>query len=179
MSGNMEVYYEFQLTPPHGGRRGRRPGQDGRSVSTHAPAWGATSRPPPALAPASFNSRPRMGGDMASSTMSCGMRRFNSRPRMGGDDQSSPHAPYFLFQLTPPHGGRPRHTYLMTLPRTFQLTPPHGGRRCGPRRCASLPRFNSRPRMGGDPAVHDGRFVLAVSTHAPAWGATSASLILS
>jgi len=122
--------HQFQLTPPHGGRR----------CETHSS--------PLAFC---FNSRPRMGGDVEQvielvavvpfqltpphggrpgedDLSDWGIRSFNSRPRMGGDD--------FPFQFVPVRG--------------FQLTPPHGGRRCYTAPFSSDSGFNSRPRMGGD-----------------------------
>src|SRR5690606_35673289 len=58
----------FQSTPPRGGRRPRvRRGGSGRGVSIHAPAWGATMRSGPRpVRVASFNPRPRVGGDATS-----------------------------------------------------------------------------------------------------------------
>jgi len=100
----------FQSTPPHGGRPPHSIGSgEGTGVSIHAPAWGATPiAGTPKEATASFNPRPRMGGDLWSKVCWC---------------------LHHLFQSTPPHGGR-----LITLPRSavareFQSTPPHGGRR--------------------------------------------------
>ena len=141
-------------------------------VSTHAPAWGATTSSASTSPQYSFNSRPRMGGD--------GYIRFPLKyyavsthaPAWGATWRRRETAPKGVFQLTPPHGGRrPRWKSRSTLP-GFQLTPPHGGRRRKPspnsvRRC-----FNSRPRMGGDIEPVTLKDLISVSTHAPAWGAT-------
>ena len=77
-----------------------------------------------------------------------------------------------VFQLTPPHGGRPNHLLISATRKKFQLTPPHGGRPIIFIHSCTVPRFNSRPRMGGDepPGLIDHGD--QVSTHAPAWGAT-------
>ena len=80
----------------------------------------------------------------------------------------------------------------------FQLTPPRGGRLLRPDRRGGACRFNSRPRVGGDPASQQcepaqrcfnsrprvggdapeahAPVDCGVSTHAPAWGATSRRL---
>ncbi len=124
-------------------------------VSTHAPAWGATASPP---------------------LLSRHLSRFNSRPRMGGD-KFKPAASVFVAVSThaPAWGatGQPVRSR-NTLP--FQLTPPHGGRRRPPRAAhPPPPGFNSRPRMGGDGGARGIPLRRGVSTHAPAWGATSSS----
>jgi hypothetical protein len=61
------AYFEFQSTPPRGGRRRTsRNRKEGRSVSIHAPARGATDS----------------GGNIPSH-----VRSFNPRPRAGGDPE--------------------------------------------------------------------------------------------
>ena len=101
----------FQSTPPRGGRPlhpqnygccglcfNPRPRVGGdlqelsyitgeTYVSIHAPAWGATPKASPeSEAPGCFNPRPRVGGDRLADT----------------DDGGG-----FMFQSTPPRGGRP------------------------------------------------------------------------
>ena len=119
-----------------------------------------------------FNPRARMGRDF------CGQRLFHFR-------HVSIHAPAWgatlyiaypdnpvQFQSTRPHGARPSlsTTYGATV--WFQSTRPHGARlRFG----IQLPRsdsFNPRARMGRDFGVIAPRSTIAVSIHAPAWGAT-------
>ncbi len=81
----------FQLAPPRGGRRSRSHGQSQiDTVSTRAPAWGATSMPWASLTwNACFNSRPRVGGDEYQVSHRRRAQRFNSRPRVGGDASES------------------------------------------------------------------------------------------
>ena len=165
----------FQLTPPHGGRPFQLLVGEVAAVSTHAPAWGATSsaasssstttfqltpphggrpgRPPSGPRGPRFNSRPRMGGDMHRRKLLRPCRRFNSRPRMGGDAER-----IRVEKLSSCFNSRPR------MGGDRNPSRPHSPRRC----------FNSRPRMGGDHPVEKVPLRHAVSTHAPAWGATRA-----
>ena len=121
---------QFQSTPPHGGRQ---------------------DQPPLARQRLGFNPRPRMGGDKMAEGRLTQLARFNPRPRMGGDitttsllhrTQVSIHAPAwgatvsfsdgnigYLFQSTPPHGGRLPGREEVEAGAQFQSTPPHGGRR--------------------------------------------------
>ena len=144
----------FNPRPRVGGDGTGRGDQDPpRRVSIHAPAWGATSPGETGSWPgSSFNPRPRVGGDVPDV-------RYSGEP--------------MLFQSTPPRGGR-------LLPRAPVL---------------AASSFNPRPRVGGDagfarPQSKDRKFQstpprggrldvalevigqLAVSIHAPAWGAT-------
>ncbi len=121
----------FQSTPPHGGRQNLDQQVSSLfQVSIHAPAWGATYE---ALCQkkrlASFNPRPRMGGDSKMGVSGTTTTGFNPRPRMGGDKN-----------MIMEHEG-----VLL-----FQSTPPHGGRLASERFLASPTCFNPRPRMGGD-----------------------------
>ena len=57
-----------------------------KSVSIHAPVWGATQTiSQRAWTWRRFNPRPRMGGDPWRDGLITVRRRFNPRPRMGGD----------------------------------------------------------------------------------------------
>ena len=57
----------------------------------------------------------------------------------------------FIFQFTPPRGGRRHHRVRVFLASQFQFTPPRGGRQ---NICVCIGKyayyFNSRPRVGGD-----------------------------
>ena len=78
-------------------------------VSIHAPAWGATAVcVENKVMIASFNPRPRMGGDENRNLAHALETGFNPRPRMGGDLQILQSIfDDAVFQSTPPHGGRP------------------------------------------------------------------------
>ena len=80
---------------------------------------------------------------------------------------------FAMFQLTPPRGGRQAGSPASTRQSRFQLTPPRRGRHPRRNRPFSARRFNSRPREGGDQFPAAGFAAMAVSTHAPAKGATS------
>ncbi len=166
---------QFQSTPPHGGRHEQiadltgikrfnpRPRMGGDEVelfdggiavvSIHAPAWGATG----------METRPLHSGKVSIHA-----------PAWGATTAIHLGFTQYLFQSTPPHGGRPGLPIRMM-----------------PSSC-----FNPRPRMGGDPPKenhmepdelfqstppHGGRHrsdqcldrCRTVSIHAPAWGATT------
>ena len=77
------------------------------------------------------------------------------------------------FQLTRPRGARPTEVMTDELSETFQLTRPRGARRLTVRLRAWRPSFNSRAREGRDSIEIMLWWSAAVSTHAPARGATS------
>ncbi len=123
-------------------------------------------------------------------------KRFNPRPRVGGDIRAVPMSTaLFVFQSTPPRGGRPPNIIKERSSDLFQSTPPRGGRRVGAVDCLVFQRFQSTPPRGGRPATkikkwlakvfqstpprggrrvteYQDRGTLHVSIHAPAWGAT-------
>ncbi len=145
-----------------------------------------------------FNPRPRVGGDTLSMGSLLNIRCFNPRPRVGGDISSEfLHSSSFMFQSTPPRGGRlcwctyhvkcmfcfnPRPrvggdmscSFLIFWVSVFQSTPPRGGRPIYLGAHFLITLFQSTPPRGGRqlelsllPPHHP------VSIHAPAWGATS------
>ncbi len=120
-----------------------------RRVSIHAPAWGATGATVTVDAAASFNPRPRVGGDSG--------RRV--RPATG---EVSIHAPAWGATV------RERRTSTSL---SFNPRPRVGGDRQRCRATIAVDGFNPRPRVGGDRSLADHRSVI-VSIHAPAWGAT-------
>ncbi len=186
----------FQSTPPRGGRLrsctrcfvlacfNPRPRVGGdlcpsyicvsRRVSIHAPAWGATRGRHPLGAGSGFQSTPPRGGRQHNSCCNGRPHRFNPRPRVGGDytmgrrqvvgSRVSIHAPAWGATEI---GGWVVRTYV------FQSTPPRGGRPGSCEHSMHIERFQSTPPRGGRP-IRDcnGRRVLLVSIHAPAWGAT-------
>ena len=146
--------WAFQPTPPRGGRRTGAPQLPlVVHVSTHAPAWGATTFPHLRFrAHLSFNPRPRVGGDQTPHAFSARRRCFNPRPRVGGDRSARPTS---------------------TVARCFNPRPRVGGDRSNSHASANSSCFNPRPRVGGDSrAPAPARPRKRVSTHAPAWGAT-------
>jgi len=78
----------FQLTPPHGGRLPRTEVRGRYGVSTHAPAWGATTGTRLTRTRTEFQLTPPHGGRLPTMILVGSFR---------------------LFQLTPPHGGRRLH----------------------------------------------------------------------
>ena len=79
------------------------------TVSIHAPVRGATPQLDSwAHIPASFNPRPRAGGDKLPPTVISRIWGFNPRPRAGGDAAARTKIGEVMeFQSTPPCGGRP------------------------------------------------------------------------
>ncbi len=78
----------------------------------------------------------------------------------------------WMFQSTPPYGGRPDAPSPYYPYRKFQSTPPYGGRRVRGWGCKCRECFNPRPRMGGDYLCTMETIRRHVSIHAPVWGAT-------
>ena len=214
----------FQSTPPRGGRPAGRLGTTwgggfnprprvggdassrtviagARSVSIHAPAWGATTGPScQASAPPGFNPRPRVGGDASREPSRDPASMFQSTPPRGGrrSGRSTLLHELVSFQSTPPRGGRPM-SAVESWPAATMVSihaPAWGA--TGDSRASAWTRsgFNPRPRVGGDlrmPVDYDrldwfqstpprgGRRECLrrssthsrVSIHAPAWGATA------
>ncbi len=80
------------------------------------------------------------------------MASFNPRPRMGGDFRSFPILNLFgQFQSTPPYGGRLLKNGNTNLSRCFNPRPRMGGDTTYSPTAPSSSSFNPRPRMGGDP----------------------------
>ena len=123
----------FQSTPPHGERHISESDIDGgRNVSIHGPARGATKR---------------------HYLYSTNIHHVSIHaPARGATHFITLFNCYFLFQSTPPHGGRPS----LRVTDGWQETS-----------------FNPRPRTGGDMENCEKHNAgLMVSIHAPARGAT-------
>ena len=148
-------------------------------VSIHAPARGATR--PGRLAAGGkkcFNPRPRAGGDKTNSSKTTKKWMFQSTPPRGGRPclrRIGLHV--WLFQSTPPRGGRPKIDIRVAVCIWFQSTPPRGGRQPWAHSFAVGRLFQSTPPRGGrrGTTVIDGGMTI-VSIHAPARGATSSVL---
>ncbi len=79
-------YNVFQFTPPQGGRR---------SAACRAPACSC------------FNPRPHEGGRHYNTHVMAAELGFNPRPHEGGDGRADGAPDMYMFQSTPPRGGRP------------------------------------------------------------------------
>ena len=76
----------FQSTHPRGVRHATKmPVLKQRTVSIHAPAWGATSKLGYNVSLRSFNPRTRVGCDRKNGRMERGSLCFNPRTRVGCD----------------------------------------------------------------------------------------------
>jgi len=77
------------------------------------------------------------------------------------------------FQPTPPRGGRPRRRWWTAGTASFNPRPRVGGDVSPLGAAESMRGFNPRPRVGGDDVLTGDLCKIHVSTHAPAWGATT------
>ena len=145
-------------------------------ISTHAPAWGATSFRYilPCFTQISTHA-PAWGATGRSVHMVADQEHFNSRARVGRDRNTTAISTLQQsFQLTRPRGARQCAKDINVLSTKFQLTRPRGARQqffeCRP----TFIQFQlTRPRgarLNADTPNNDG---IAISTHAPAWGATT------
>ena len=145
-------------------------------ISIHAPAWGATppldlahqhhafqstrprgARPcgrPRGASRGNFNPRARVGRDNGSRSMLGSTSHFNPRARVGRDVAAPGLRALSRFQSTRPRGARQMPILSYASPKIFQSTRPRGARL---------------------PHAHDLHQFLALSIHAPAWGATHQS----
>ncbi len=139
-----------------------------------------------------------MGGDLIYSLSPATFSDFNPRPRVGGDKRITHTCPILLlFQPTPPRGGRlPVNIPKLLAKGISTHAPAWGATRSKYPASAILFYFNPRPRVGGDPGKagrtnitmsfqptppRGGRRSVKnhrqkpsyISTHAPAWGATT------
>ena len=168
----------FQSTHPRGVRRGTV-GDTSSSyeVSIHAPAWGATRTYGRRRSTTScFNPRTRVGCDARGRCAGWPRACFNPRTRVGCDIG----AQLVLTQAggvsihAPAWGATSAHSLYSHRPEAFQSTHPRGVRHgksltvSGTTLC-----FNPRTRVGCDGfGVAVIGAPVAVSIHAPAWGAT-------
>ena len=167
----------------------------GDAVSTHAPARGATRHwYPQGVGAHSFNSRAREGRDLVGSSVIFRAASFNSRAREGRDplrrrirpqEGVSTHAPArgatrarrpakngAEVSTHAPARGATDWSVISPLEEVFKLTRPRGARRNHIPSRPAVRGFNSRAREGRDPSASRATTAVAVSTHAPARGAT-------
>ena len=134
----------FQPTHPHGVRRPLFATEGCcNSVSTHAPARGATGRHCPSCYHAGrFNPRTRTGCDQYVAELAIVITCFNPRTRTGCDSTSLlQYVAQRRFQPTHPHGVRRSGVRIQSLRREFQPTHPHGVRLEESRDAITLLRF--------------------------------------
>ena len=172
--------WQFLLTPLREGRRVRN-GERGCAplISTHAPAGGATrSRPNTKTFPVYFYSRPCGRGDRPSSPWRASRKYFYSRPCGRGDWAGEfTVAGEVRFLLTPLREGRQKFLHQLEAQCDFYSRP------CGRGDLRDFPVFHvgiaistHAPAGGATIGPHSFRKVYAViSTHAPAGGATPVS----
>ena len=104
--------------------------QQPKIISTHAPAWGATrASKAPSINTADFYSRPRVGGDAVCGQGGEKAEISTHAPAWGATPYRRIRPPRGIFLLTPPRGGRRAATTPLMSPPLFLLTPPRGGRR--------------------------------------------------
>ncbi len=149
-----------------------------RTVSTHAPARGATIPCQSfVLLQKGFNPRARTGRDRSRSTAPDRPACFNPRARTGRDTLRRRNCPFPLqFQPTRPHGARPAANLRSIAAAKFQPTRPHGARQPHRhRRGLGRDVSTHAPARGATAVAFLVAYAVAVSTHAPARGATRRS----
>ena len=145
-------YTGFNPRPHARGDTDRLAAKVYHAVSIHAPARGATSAIGVALGTLSFQSTPPRGGRPNIAQYFLGSIRFQSTPPRGGRlGKVNRRNRTKLFQSTPPRGGRPFKDLTKSDQARVSIHAPARG--ATPRRQPtppSSPRFNPRPRAGGD-----------------------------
>ena len=151
----MIVFLPFRSGRPRvGGDQGHAVGlAAGLIISTHAPAWGRPVNPLDVNCAEYFYSRPHVGGD-AYPLETYGISTISTHaPAWGATIQKRFHVIIILFISTPAPVWGATPFYLKPRPAEAD--------------------FYSRPRVGGDQGIEsDSADKRAISTHAPAWGAT-------
>jgi len=145
--------------------------EDNEPVSIHAPAWGATSRACVIAWADSFQSTPPRGGRLGARSGADPGASFNPRPRVGGDQVVLAHARLHVVSIHAPAWGATLGPLPCAPPWGFNPRPRVGGddRLTSSRWIAP---FQSTPPRGGRPRSLGSSRRSAVSIHAPAWGAT-------
>ena len=172
-----ELYvFLFQSTLPHGERLYWEDIMAKRlPISIHAPAWGATDRH---LGKGLLNKisihAPAWGATRRSTRYVYNVQHFNPRSRMGSDIGPMYNGcRLYAFQSTLPHGERLTKALKKKLNITFQSTLPHGERQLEVVNEARYTIFQSTlPHGERQVKTLEHQRNLAISIHAPAWGAT-------
>ena len=161
------------------GRDGGDPVQqpDALYISIHAPAWGATPprcrRDHPSLY---FNPRARVGRDSANVQDRDGNYNFNPRARVGRDRIRECELAHRHISIHAPAWGATSCCGFLDVALSFQSTRPRGARPLCGAYVESRTQFQStRPRGARPEVVVEEDAAIAISIHAPAWGATRRS----
>ena len=167
---------EFQSTRPRGARPLYLPFvKNTLRVSIHAPAWGATRRPhDPCLSSVCFNPRARVGRDIQAILFASGKGSFNPRARVGRDGYAITQT-FALDGFNPrARVGRDGHVRSTTWARRrFNPRARVGRDEKAARPLPFVSLFQStRPRGARRDRAERSGDLMAVSIHAPAWGAT-------
>ncbi len=191
------LHGEFQSTLPHGERLFLQPAVHRiLSISIHAPARGATSQDPDALAIVMISIHAPARGATCHVGFPRLTQEFQStlphgeRPPGTSTNQQCPerfqstlphgerlcfilfYRRFFVFQSTLPHGERQSFPSLHKAVLQFQSTLPHGERQRQHTLIRNVQYFNPRSRTGSDVQNLFAPILLQISIHAPARGAT-------
>ena len=170
----------FQFSPPRGGRQVRRAHLFAQEISILAPAWGASVLNRYVLTVGIISIlAPAWGASLRHLLHSLALANFNSRPRVGGVLASCAAMPNAArFQFSPPRGGRPSGVFCgLQFPCYFNSRPRVGGVPWTVWPVAACPYFNSRPRVGGVLTMHGAQDLSRfISILAPAWGASDGNV---
>ena len=150
------------------------------TISTHAPAGGATGSGWPTLSLKIISTHAPAGGATLSCVRSTPSRKFLLTPLREGRQDFARIVPRLsVFLLTPLREGRRRSSSLISSPGSFLLTPLREGRPQPLPQPVQEPYFYSRPCGRGDSYRAQHRCAgPRISTHAPAGGATSYRCLL-
>ncbi len=187
----------FQATRPHGARLDIIRIPYISTVSSHAPARGATGVVRPrAGVPECFKPRARTGRDIDDSHLFCNAGGFKPRARTGRDEQlhlfvfwqlgfkprartgrdnicSERPSGQICFKPRARTGRDKNGRYVLGITNTFQATRPHGARRTLKAVHSHIDCVSSHaPARGATRTDRPSLVCLAVSSHAPARGAT-------
>ena len=169
------------------------------SISIHAPAWGATcaityggvtvytfqSTHPRGVrrngfssryhVGYDFNPRTRVGCDRSTTVSPAASSNFNPRTRVGCDNLGLDKYPIFNISIHAPAWGATRlWQNRISHPRNFNPRTRVGCDQRRQRKISVTLHFNPRTRVGCDIyKLDNGRYIVAISIHAPAWGATA------
>ena len=123
----------FQSTPPRGGRLAHPCVTiTSQSFQSTPPRGGRQTWFKERQSSDCFNPRPRAGGDSRCLFTSVSFSVSIHAPARGATPDPGTSSSTFLFQSTPPRGGRQYLSSGRNAARSFQSTPPRGGRRVWP-----------------------------------------------